>query len=201
MVWWSCLLKNFPQFVVIHTVKGFSVVTEAEVNVLLKFSCFFYDRMDSHSLLQGIFLTQGLNLSLPHWWQILYCLSHQRSPRNKEEGQDIEEEDSRQMKAIAKVLRWHECGLFGQPMAKTSWKQGRMVRDVGRDKIRSLKRVCKAMVRSLKFILSLLENHWTILCKRTTWSYFCFKWYCENIMVLWFIHDKYSWRFQCNHSN
>ena len=76
--------------------------------------------MDNHALLQGIFLTQGLNLGLPHSWQILYCLSHQGSPRNKEEGQDIEEEDSRQMKAIAKVLRWHECGLFGQPMAKAS---------------------------------------------------------------------------------
>ena len=43
MVWYSQLLKRFPQFVVIHTVKGFSVVNEAEVDVFLEFSCFFYD--------------------------------------------------------------------------------------------------------------------------------------------------------------
>ena len=45
MIWYSHLLKNFPQFVVIHTVKGFGVVNEAEV-VFLEFSCFFYDPMD-----------------------------------------------------------------------------------------------------------------------------------------------------------
>ena len=43
VVWYSHLLKNFPQFVVIHTVKGFSVANEAEINVFLEFSCFFYD--------------------------------------------------------------------------------------------------------------------------------------------------------------
>ena len=40
MVWYSHLLKNFPQFVVIHTVKGFSIVSEIEVDAFLKFSCF-----------------------------------------------------------------------------------------------------------------------------------------------------------------
>ena len=43
MIWYSYLFKNFPQFVVIHTVKGFSVVNEAEVDVFLEFSCFFND--------------------------------------------------------------------------------------------------------------------------------------------------------------
>ena len=43
MVWYSHLFKNFPQFVVIHTVKGFSTVNEAEVDVILEFSRFFYD--------------------------------------------------------------------------------------------------------------------------------------------------------------
>ena len=46
MVWYSYLFKNFPQFVVIHTVKGFSIVNEAEVEVFLVFPCFFYDPMD-----------------------------------------------------------------------------------------------------------------------------------------------------------
>ena len=43
MVWYSHLFKNFLQFVVFHAVKGFSVINEAEVDVFLEFSCFFYD--------------------------------------------------------------------------------------------------------------------------------------------------------------
>ena len=43
MVWYSHLFKNIPQFVVIHTVKGFGIVNEAEGNVFLEFPCFFYD--------------------------------------------------------------------------------------------------------------------------------------------------------------
>ena len=51
MVWYSHLFKNFPQFVVIHAVKGFSIVNEAEVDVFLEFSCFFYDPMDVGNLI------------------------------------------------------------------------------------------------------------------------------------------------------
>ena len=50
MVWYSHLFKNFPQFVVSHTVKGFSIVSEAEVDVFLEFSCFFYDSTDVENL-------------------------------------------------------------------------------------------------------------------------------------------------------
>ena len=46
MVWYSHLFKNFPQFIVIHTVKGFSVVNEAEIDIFLKFPCFLYDPTD-----------------------------------------------------------------------------------------------------------------------------------------------------------
>ena len=46
VVWWSHLLKNFPQFVVIHTVKGFNVVNEAEVDFFGGFPCFYYDPAD-----------------------------------------------------------------------------------------------------------------------------------------------------------
>ena len=53
MVWYSHLFKNFPQFVVIHTVKGFSVVNEAEVDVFLEFSCFVYDPADVGDLIFG----------------------------------------------------------------------------------------------------------------------------------------------------
>ena len=56
MVWYFHLLKNFPQFVVIHTkakVKGFSIVDEAEVDVSSELSCFFYDPMDVGNLISG----------------------------------------------------------------------------------------------------------------------------------------------------
>ena len=53
VVWYSHLLKNFPQFVVIFTVKGFSIVNEAEVNVFLEFSCFLYDPTDVGDLTSG----------------------------------------------------------------------------------------------------------------------------------------------------
>ena len=53
MVWYSQLFKNFSQFVVIHTVKGSSVVNEAEVDVFLEFSCFFCDPVDAGNLISG----------------------------------------------------------------------------------------------------------------------------------------------------
>ena len=53
MAWYSHLFKNFPQFVVIHTVKGFSIVNETEVDVLLEFSYFFNEPMDVGNLISG----------------------------------------------------------------------------------------------------------------------------------------------------
>ena len=53
MVLYSHLFKNFPQFVVIHTVKGFGVVNKAEVDVFLELSCFFDDLMDVDNLISG----------------------------------------------------------------------------------------------------------------------------------------------------
>ena len=53
VVWYSYLLKNFPQFVVIHTVKGFGVFNKAEVDVFLEFSCFFDDPADVGNLISG----------------------------------------------------------------------------------------------------------------------------------------------------
>ena len=50
MVWYSHLL-NFPQFVVIHTVKGFGIVNKAEIDVFLKLSCFFNDLVDVGNLI------------------------------------------------------------------------------------------------------------------------------------------------------
>ena len=64
VVWCSYLFKNFPQFVVIHTIKGFSVVNEAEVGAFLEFSCFFYDSVDVGNLTCGFsaFSKSSLNI-------------------------------------------------------------------------------------------------------------------------------------------
>ena len=63
MVWCSHLSKNFPQFVVIHTINGFSVVNEA-VDVFLEFPSFFYDPMDVGNLIFGLsaFSKSSLNI-------------------------------------------------------------------------------------------------------------------------------------------
>ena len=64
MVWYSLLFKNFPQFVVIYTVKGFGIVNEAEVDVFLEFSSFFYDPADVGNLICGssAFSKSSLNI-------------------------------------------------------------------------------------------------------------------------------------------
>ena len=53
MVWYSSLFKNFPQFIVIHTVKGFGIVNKAEIDVFLELSSFFDDPVDVGNLISG----------------------------------------------------------------------------------------------------------------------------------------------------
>ena len=53
MVWYSHLFQNFPQFIVIHTVKGFNIVSEADVDAFLEFPCFLYDPADVDNLISG----------------------------------------------------------------------------------------------------------------------------------------------------
>ena len=65
MVWYFLLFKNFPQFIVIHTVKGFGVVNKAEVDFFfLEFSCFFDDPMNVGNLISGssAFSKSSLNI-------------------------------------------------------------------------------------------------------------------------------------------
>ena len=59
---------NFPKFVVIHTVRGFSLVNEAEIDVSLEFSCFFYDPADVGSLISG---SSGFSKSSLNIWKFL----------------------------------------------------------------------------------------------------------------------------------
>ena len=53
MVWYSYLFQNFPQFIVIHTVKDFGIVTKVEIDVFLELSCFFNDPVDIGNLISG----------------------------------------------------------------------------------------------------------------------------------------------------
>jgi len=64
VVWYSHLLKNFPQFIVIHTVKGFGIVNKAEVHVFLELSCFLNDPKDVGNLISGssAFSKSSLNI-------------------------------------------------------------------------------------------------------------------------------------------
>ena len=62
--WYSHLLQNFPQFIVIHIVKGFGIVSKAELDVFLELSCFFYDPADVGNLISGFsaFSKASLNI-------------------------------------------------------------------------------------------------------------------------------------------
>ena len=64
MIWYSHLFKNFPHFVMIHTVKGFGVVNKAEIGVFLELSCFFDDPSDVGNLISGssAFSKSSLNI-------------------------------------------------------------------------------------------------------------------------------------------
>ena len=63
MVWYSYLFQNFPQFIVIHTVKGFGIFNKAEVDDFLELSCFFYDlRSWQFDLYSSAFLKYSLNI-------------------------------------------------------------------------------------------------------------------------------------------
>ena len=64
MVWYSHLFKNFPQFVVIYTVKGFSTVNEAEVDVFLELSCFLDDPADVGNLIYHSFAFSKSSLNI-----------------------------------------------------------------------------------------------------------------------------------------
>ena len=66
MVWYFYLFENFPKFFVINTVKGFSVLNDAEVCVFLEFSCFFYDPKDVSNLITG---TSAFSKSSLYIWK------------------------------------------------------------------------------------------------------------------------------------
>jgi len=72
VVWYSHLFQNFPQFVVIHTVKGFGIVDKAEIDVFLELSCFFDDPADVGHLISGSSAFYNPAWTSGHSW-FMYC--------------------------------------------------------------------------------------------------------------------------------
>ena len=76
VVWNSHLFQNFPQFIVIHIVKGFGVVNKAEIDVFLEFSCLFYDPMDIGNLISGSFpVLNPAWISASSWFTYCWTLA------------------------------------------------------------------------------------------------------------------------------
>ena len=69
VIWYSHLFQNFPQFIVIHTVKGFGIVNKAEIGVFLELSCFFDDPVDVDNLISdsSSFSKTSLNI-----WKFMF---------------------------------------------------------------------------------------------------------------------------------
>ena len=72
MIWYSHLLKNFPQFIVIHTVKGFGIVNKTEVDVFLELSCSYNDPNDVGNLISGSSAFSKTSLNI--WKLMVYIL-------------------------------------------------------------------------------------------------------------------------------
>ena len=68
MVWYAHLSQNFPEFIVIHTVKGFGIVNKAEIDVFLELSCFFDDLLDVGNLISGSSAFSKISLNI---WKVM----------------------------------------------------------------------------------------------------------------------------------
>ena len=79
VVWYSHLLKNFLQFVVIHTVKGFGIVNKAEIDVFMELSCFFDDAEDIGNLISGSFAFSKTSLNI---WKFTVHVLLKPGPEN-----------------------------------------------------------------------------------------------------------------------
>ena len=68
MIWYSHLFQNFPQFIVIHTVKGFGIVNKGEIDVFLELSCFFNDPVNVGNLISGSSAFSKTSLNI---WELM----------------------------------------------------------------------------------------------------------------------------------
>ena len=79
MIWYSHLSKSFPQLVIIHTVKGFSIINETEIDVLLKFPCLLNNPMNVGNLISSSFFFSVTNLDI---WKFLVHMMLKLSMQN-----------------------------------------------------------------------------------------------------------------------
>jgi len=100
VVCYSHLFMNFPQFVVIHTVKGFSIVNKAEVNVFLELSCLFCDPMDVGNLISG---SSAFSKSMLNIWEFTV---HVLSKPALENFESTKESKKQYLGAISKMTEW-----------------------------------------------------------------------------------------------
>ena len=70
VVWYARLFQDFPQFVVIHIVKGFGIVNKAEIDVFMELSCFFDDPVDVGNLISGFSVFSKTSWNI---WNFMYC--------------------------------------------------------------------------------------------------------------------------------
>ena len=85
MVWYSHLFQNFPQFIVIHTVKDFDIVNKAEIDVFLELSCFFDDPADVGNLISGSFAFSKTSMNIwkfKLFWVLIF--KKKKTQTNKE---------------------------------------------------------------------------------------------------------------------
>ena len=81
MVWCSHLFKSFPEFIVVHTVKGFGIVNKAEIDVFLELSCFFNDPVDLGNLISGSSTFSKFSLNI---WKLMVHVSLKPGLKNFE---------------------------------------------------------------------------------------------------------------------
>ena len=80
VVWYSHLFQNFPQFIVIHTIKGFGIANKVEIDVFLEFSCFFHDPADVGNLISGSSAFSKTSLNI---WKFTVLVDMQRRSVNR----------------------------------------------------------------------------------------------------------------------
>ena len=125
VVWYSHLFKNFPQFVVIYTLEGFSIVNEAELDVFMEFSCFFFVPTDVGNLIfvsSAIFFSSAFSKpSLSIWKFSLHVLLKPSLENFEHYFASVWDECNCAVLwtffGIAFLLDWNENWLFSSPVA------------------------------------------------------------------------------------
>ena len=119
VVWYSHLFKNFPQFVVICTVKGFGIINKAEIDIFLEFSCFFSDPKDVDNLISGSFAFSKSSLNI---WNFMVHILLKPGLENFEHYFASTWDKCNCMVVwtffvIAFLWDWNENGNFSSPVA------------------------------------------------------------------------------------